>query len=51
LLPITVEDGRVMNLPGFPVALDGERLGLRRNVPGLGEHTAEILEEIGLGPS
>ena len=47
LLPLTLADGRTINLPAYPLALDGERLGLRRDLPTLGEHTEEILAEIG----
>jgi len=47
LVPLTLADGRVIKLPAFPVALDGERLGVRRDLPKLGEHNREILAEIG----
>ena len=47
LLPVTLADGRQVKLPAYPLALDGERLGLRRDLPRLGEHNAEILAEIG----
>ena len=50
LVPLTLTDGRVINLPGYPIALDGERLALRRDLPALGEHNAEILREIGWQP-
>jgi crotonobetainyl-CoA:carnitine CoA-transferase CaiB-like acyl-CoA transferase len=33
---------------GLPLLLDGERPPLRRPPPGLGEHQAEVLEELGL---
>jgi crotonobetainyl-CoA:carnitine CoA-transferase CaiB-like acyl-CoA transferase len=46
LLPLTLADGRVINLPAYPLALDGERLVLRRGLPKLGEHNAEILAEL-----
>ena len=46
LLPLTMRDGRVAHLPGLPLALDGERLPLRRDVPALGQHTAEIMDEL-----
>ncbi|HEX8165115.1 MAG TPA: CaiB/BaiF CoA-transferase family protein [Beijerinckiaceae bacterium] len=35
-------------LPRVPVEMDGHDLGLRREAPQLGEHTREILAEIGL---
>ena len=47
LLPITLPDGRETKLPALPVSLDGARLPLRRGLPAVGEHTAEILREIG----
>jgi len=47
LVPLTLADGRVMRLPGFPLALDGERLGLRRDLPALGEHNGQVLAELG----
>ena len=34
---------------GFPIKFDGLRPGLRRPAPGYGEHTGEILRELGLG--
>lgn len=47
LLPVTLADGRTLPLPAYPLALDGERLTLRRDLPTLGEHNSEILAEIG----
>ncbi len=47
LVPLTLADGRTINLPAYPLALDGERLSLRRDLPTLGQHTDEILAEIG----
>ncbi len=47
LVPLTLADGRAIELPGYPLAMDGERLPLRRDLPHLGEHNAEILGEIG----
>lgn len=51
LLPLTLPDGRVIKLPGYPIALDGERLAKRRDLPSLGEHNEEILQELRLSPS
>lgn len=36
---------------GLPFLLDGERPPLRRPPPGLGEHQAEVLDELGLTPT
>ncbi|MBS0562116.1 MAG: CoA transferase [Proteobacteria bacterium] len=47
LLPVTLPDGRTTKLPALPIALDGERPGLRRDLPRAGEHGAAILRELG----
>ena len=44
---VTLPGGQETRLPGLPLSLDGARLPLRRGLPGVGEHTAEILREIG----
>ena len=41
------EDGRSLRLPALPLALDGARPGLRRDLPRVGEHGAEIARELG----
>jgi crotonobetainyl-CoA:carnitine CoA-transferase CaiB-like acyl-CoA transferase len=41
------ENGARASLPGLPIEMDGRRLPLRRDVPKLGEHTREILAELG----
>jgi crotonobetainyl-CoA:carnitine CoA-transferase CaiB-like acyl-CoA transferase len=38
-------------LPASPIRIDGDRLPFRRPPPRLGEHTDEILAEVGLTPS
>jgi crotonobetainyl-CoA:carnitine CoA-transferase CaiB-like acyl-CoA transferase len=48
LLPVTLADGRAVKLPACPLALDGERPALRRDLPALGEHNHEILAELGM---
>jgi crotonobetainyl-CoA:carnitine CoA-transferase CaiB-like acyl-CoA transferase len=47
LIPVTLEDGRETKLPALPISLDGERLGRRRDLPGIGEHGGEIAAELG----
>ena len=47
LLPVTLPDGRQTKLPALPLALDGERLGLRHDLPRPGEHGAAILRKMG----
>lgn len=48
LLPISLPDGRTARLPALPIAIDGERPGVRRDAPKLGEHGREVLAEAGL---
>ncbi|MCW5670334.1 MAG: CoA transferase [Hydrogenophaga sp.] len=51
LAPITLPDGERAGQTAqtvlLPLALDGERLGVRRSPPTLGEHSAELLAELG----
>jgi crotonobetainyl-CoA:carnitine CoA-transferase CaiB-like acyl-CoA transferase len=50
LADIRMTDGRMAKTPLLPVALDGERLANLRNPPQVGEHSREVLEEIGFEP-
>ncbi|MFW2357715.1 CaiB/BaiF CoA transferase family protein [Hydrogenophaga sp.] len=51
LAPITLPDGlragQTAQTVLLPLALDGERLGVRHSPPQLGEHSAELLAELG----
>ncbi len=51
LAPITLSDGeragQVTSTVLLPLTLGGERPGVRMNPPRLGEHTRELLQELG----
>ena len=47
LAPLTLPDGRPTRVPLMPLAMDGERLGIRLQPPRLGEHSAELLSGLG----
>lgn len=46
---MTLPDGRRTRLPALPVEIGGKRPGVTRDVPRAGEHTREILAELGAG--
>lgn len=48
LLDMEMEDGTPAKLPALPVALNGQRIGLRLSPPKAGEHTDAVLSETGL---
>lgn len=45
LVPLTLPDGRAIKLPALPLAMDGQRLAQRHDLPAVGQHTAEIAAE------
>ena len=47
LLDITLPNGEAARVPGLPIVLGGKRLGVRLNVPRIGEHTRPLLRELG----
>jgi crotonobetainyl-CoA:carnitine CoA-transferase CaiB-like acyl-CoA transferase len=51
MLDIDFPNGARAKLPRLPLEMDDHDFGLRRQAPGLGEHSAEILAELGLAPS
>ena len=46
-LDVTLPDGRPARIPGLPLTLAGRRPGLHRDLPKIGEQSAEILGEAG----
>ena len=51
LLEMDLPEGNAIKLPALPVKMGDARPGLRRNPPKPGEHTREILSDIGLSDS
>jgi crotonobetainyl-CoA:carnitine CoA-transferase CaiB-like acyl-CoA transferase len=51
LAPMTLPDGRETLTVLLPLTLDGERPGVRLNPPRLGEHSAQLLRELGYSDS
>ena len=51
LLDVTTPEGKRTRLPALPVQMDGKRPGLRRDVPQQGEHTCEVMQELGFSDS
>jgi crotonobetainyl-CoA:carnitine CoA-transferase CaiB-like acyl-CoA transferase len=49
LAPLTVEDGSQTDMPLLPISMDGERLKPRQPIAKIGEHTYQILRDLGYG--
>jgi crotonobetainyl-CoA:carnitine CoA-transferase CaiB-like acyl-CoA transferase len=47
LVAMTLPDGRATKVALLPLAMDGQRLGLRRDPPKLGEHSDALLSSLG----
>lgn len=48
LVPLTLTSGTKTRLPALPIEMSGNRMDLRRDLPREGEHSLEVLHEIGL---
>ncbi|GAN75804.1 CaiB/BaiF CoA transferase family protein [Acidisphaera rubrifaciens] len=48
LVPVQVPGGPATKLPALPISFDGERPGLRHDLPPVGAHGAEIARDLGL---
>jgi crotonobetainyl-CoA:carnitine CoA-transferase CaiB-like acyl-CoA transferase len=47
LLPVTTPEGQATVIPALPIEMDGQRFGVRLDVPKFGEHTRALLLELG----
>lgn len=47
LLDMVLPDGKSVRLPAMPFEMAGQRFGARLNPPRSGEHTADVLKELG----
>jgi crotonobetainyl-CoA:carnitine CoA-transferase CaiB-like acyl-CoA transferase len=51
LADITLLNGVKTQVPALPVQMDGRRFGTRLDLPRVGEHTRELLRELGYSPT
>jgi crotonobetainyl-CoA:carnitine CoA-transferase CaiB-like acyl-CoA transferase len=47
LTPVTLPNGTKTKVPGLPIEMDGVRFGTRLDLPRVGEHTRELLADLG----
>lgn len=47
LLEMTLPDGKAVKLPAMPFEMDGQKFDVRLNPPRSGEHTLEVLNDLG----
>ena len=47
MIEVTLADGRIMPIPALPLEMNGERFGLRIDIPRAGEHSTDVAHELG----
>ncbi len=47
MVDIVLSNGKPTKVPTLPIDFNGERLGLRLDIPRCGQHSAEVLHELG----
>ena len=50
MIEVALPQGGSTLLPALPIEMDGERLKKRRDIPRVGEHSAEVARELGCEP-
>ncbi len=50
MIEVALPQGGSTPLPALPIEMDGERLKKRRDIPRVGEHSAEVARELGCEP-
>src|SRR5579872_3290372 len=51
MLEIAFANGARAKIPRLPIEIGAHDFGLRRQAPAIGEHTAEVLRELGVAPA
>ena len=49
LLDVTLPDGEKTKIPGLPVIMNGRRTQIHHDLPRIGQHSRDILAEVGFG--
>ena len=47
LVPVTLSDGSTAYLPALPIEMNGQRMGVRKDLPGIGNDTKALLKSLG----
>jgi crotonobetainyl-CoA:carnitine CoA-transferase CaiB-like acyl-CoA transferase len=50
MVDVTIPDGGKGRSPALPLEIDGQRPGLQRDIPEVGQHSVELCAELGMSP-